>query len=944
MMDGVVAAISKRPAPLIGRDADLAAIGGLLARARVVTLTGAPGVGKSRLAEAVASRQAGRYPGAVLKADLAPCPGEEAVGPALLAGFGLDPTPPLDPMAAVAAAVGDRRVLVLLDACEHVLDAVAGIVTALLVRCPGLSVLATSREPLDVPGEVCWRVSPLGAGTATKDAGSASAEVPPAVRLFLDHLRRAGTPFPSTPRNRWTAGEICRSLDGLPLAIEAAAAQSAVVPPDCLAHRLARGLGAIRSLGANQATHHGPLRSAVDRSHVLLAEDEQLLFRRLAVFEGGWTLDAAEAVCSDGRLPPEAVVDLLSALVRKSLVEACLQPNDRTRYRFLAIVGAYASDRLGESGEAGPVGARHAEWFTAMAEQAVAGTDGPERAHWLTWMSDERPNLDATRHRALGSGGTDTGLRLATATAVLFAIGGDPGESRRRLEAAATLEGDASTAVRAQALLAAGLLAAIAGDVRAAVAHTKDAAALAEHTGDRWVSARSRLVLGHCTLQSYADDGEQALALLAQGRLLANAAGDTLALLEIHRRLAWARGLQDGPDLPSLDPLLAAPPQSSGVDRAGEDLVQLARATAAEGAFEVADLALDDVMATAAGRAATDLAIGVLGARFELRMAEGDVDGAHEALARRLEVARDARLRSAVVESLCGLGELARHRKDLKPARRCFNEAVALSWEDQGPCWAAVLGLGKVAWALGDAVTAETLLARAAGGAKPQGEAQVEIEALSSLGDLRRAEGDLDRAAPYYHEALKAAAEHDQPQDLARSLEAIAGLAAMRGEAACAVRLFGAAASLRAARPWPPRLVDRLFYDHDLSLARNGFPPRELARAWAEGERMGPEAAAALAFDLLGGGKRPEWGFEALTPAQRSVAALVSDGLTNREVAERLSVSPRTVQTHLAHAFAKLGISSRRDLAKLVLARRQGPLPSLVRLPAPGHRQAVGDE
>ena len=325
----------------------------ILADDRLVTLTGAGGVGKTRLAVQVAAQMAAEFGDGVWYVDLAPITDPDLVPVAVARALGLPDQPGRSTMDTLLRFIGDRRMLVVLDNCEHLLDACAALVVALLGGCPRLTLLATSREPIGVPGEVTWRVPSLSLADE-------------AIELFTDRARRARPDFRLTDDNAATVTEICRRLDGMPLAIELAAARvralSLTEIVDSLHDRFRLLTGGARTAVRRQQT----LRASVDWSHALLTEPERILFRRLAVFMGGFDLDAAQAVAGGGEVERYQVLDLLTLLVDKSLVVA-ENASGRTRYRLLETVRQYALEKLGESGEADAVRARHRDHYTAMA-------------------------------------------------------------------------------------------------------------------------------------------------------------------------------------------------------------------------------------------------------------------------------------------------------------------------------------------------------------------------------------------------------------------------------------------------------------------------------------------------------------------------------------------------------------------------------------------------
>ena len=336
----------------VGRDAEMVDVRDILAENRFVTLTGAGGVGKTRLAVQVAAAVAGNYGDGAWYVDLAPITDPDLVPITVARALGLPDQPGPSPENSLLQFVGAQHMLVVLDNCEHLLDASAALTTALLGACPRLSVMATSREPTGVAGEVTWRVPSLSLG------GDAA-------RLFSDRANHARPGFSITDDNAAAVDEICRRLDGMPLAIELAAARvRALSPKEILAglqDRFRLLTGGSRTAVRRQQT----LQASVDWSHAL-TEPERILFRRLAVFLGGFDLDGCQRVACDKDLARHQVLDVLALLVDKSLVIA-ETAGGPTRYRLLETIRQYAQEKLGESTEAVAVRDRHRDHYTAMA-------------------------------------------------------------------------------------------------------------------------------------------------------------------------------------------------------------------------------------------------------------------------------------------------------------------------------------------------------------------------------------------------------------------------------------------------------------------------------------------------------------------------------------------------------------------------------------------------
>src|SRR3954469_225306 len=382
----------------VGRVTSMAQVRALLADNRLVTLTGAGGAGKTRLAIQIAAGVAPEYRDGVSYVDLAPVTHEVVVPVAVARALGLPDQPGRSTMETLTKFMGDRQTLIVLDNCEHLLDAAASLSADLLAACPALQILATSREPTGVPGEVTFTVPSL---TLADEA----------IELFVDRARRVRPDFTVGDDNAAAVAEICTRLDGMPLAIELAAARVRALSVEeivgGLHDRFRLLTGGARTAVRRQQT----LRASVDWSHALLTETERILFRRLAVFLGGFDLDAAQAVAGDAEVERYQVLDQLALLVDKSLVTA-ENTRGRTRYRLLETVRQYAQEKLGESGEAEVVRSRHRDHYTAMAAllDAPARTDYQRR---VEQADDEMDNLRSAFSWSLESGDIARALELA---------------------------------------------------------------------------------------------------------------------------------------------------------------------------------------------------------------------------------------------------------------------------------------------------------------------------------------------------------------------------------------------------------------------------------------------------------------------------------------------------------------------------------------------------
>ncbi|HEX6715179.1 MAG TPA: BTAD domain-containing putative transcriptional regulator [Thermoleophilaceae bacterium] len=363
-----------QPTSFVGRRRELEQLEHVLDSRRLVTLTGPGGCGKTRLAYELAVRRADRYPDGAWAIELAGIGDPGLVGQAAAHALGIDLDARDEPESALARHLAERETLLVLDNCEHLLSACARLAETLLRECPGVVVLATSREPLHLAGEVDWRVPSLSLTEVGDAADVEELAAADAVQLFCDRAVAASPRFALTKANASAVAEICFRLDGLPLAIELAAARITTLSPAQIVERLHEGLGVLRTTRAGGLTRQQTLQGTLDWSHDLLGESERVLFRRLAVFARGFEFEAAEAICEGGGLLEGEILDVLTGLVEKSLV-AVDDSEEFYRYRLLEPVRQYAAERLHEAAEFAAFGERHARWFAAV-------TDNPGSRVW----------------------------------------------------------------------------------------------------------------------------------------------------------------------------------------------------------------------------------------------------------------------------------------------------------------------------------------------------------------------------------------------------------------------------------------------------------------------------------------------------------------------------------------------------------------------------------
>jgi predicted ATPase/DNA-binding winged helix-turn-helix (wHTH) protein len=401
---------------MIGREEVVAGLVTRLSRERLVTIVGAGGIGKTTVALAVAERMMASYEHGIWLVDLAPLGDARLVPSAVASALGLQIRSE-SPLPSLVAALRDRRMLLLFDNCEHVIDAAAGLAAAILSGAPSVNILTTSREPLSVAGEREYHLAPLGIPQAWSRLTAAEAAAFPAVQLFVERVSAIVEDFELTDANVPAVAEICRRLDGLPLAIEFAAPRVEVLGVEGLAARLDDSL---QLLGARRRTtlpRQRTMRTVVDWSHGLLSKDEQLFFRALGIFAGGFTVEAAEVVAIAAASTPTEAIERLADLVAKSLVVADVG-GARSRFRLLDTTRAYALEKLEESGERKAVACRHAEYYLNVFKRAEAETPARPGAEWIADYAGEVDNLRAALDWAFSSTG-DGSLGAALTTAAV---------------------------------------------------------------------------------------------------------------------------------------------------------------------------------------------------------------------------------------------------------------------------------------------------------------------------------------------------------------------------------------------------------------------------------------------------------------------------------------------------------------------------------------------
>jgi non-specific serine/threonine protein kinase len=795
---------------LFGREQDSAAVQELVLHTagRLVTLTGTGGCGKTQLALLVASNLIDAIPDGVWLVDLAPVQAAQLVPQTVISALGVREQPNETPAQTLVAWIGSRGLLLVLDNCEHLIDACAELAATLLDACPNLRLLTTSREPLRISGERLWRVPSLGIPEPRSVRPDQVARFP-AVQLFVQRAQAVKSDFVVTSHNAAAVSAICARLEGLPLAIELAAAWVRVLGVEQILERLDDTfellVGGSRSAPGRQQT----MRATLDWSFGLLTDAERVVFRRLAVFVGGWSLEAAEAVCSGGEVAAKRVLDHLTRLVDASLVQV-EDHDEHPRYRLLEPIRQYAQICLSASGELDAVGRQHATFFLsyALRWETDANFGGPGRAAALSALGSEQENLRATLRWCLQQGDAERGIFLARALWTFWVIRGLYVEGRSWLAPLAELP---------------------------AVAKSPEKRAVAQ---------------------------------------------------SIEATLAWRQG-----DYAVAQGLFE------------EVLPHLQRAR------EYAPRLMHSVP--------SDLGM--------IAQKRGDYSAARGYFQDALTAARAAGVRADEALSLHCLGAQAVIEEDFPAARALCEDglAVARAVGDAYALAGILRWLGWLKFLEGDVPASQQLLEEAVAIHRRLGERYVLADVLERLALVATATGRYAKAGEAFGESVQLRHEMGDRSGIADSLEGIAALAAAQRHPTQAIQLAGAAASLRATSGSTFTPARRTMLDQWLVPLRQTLGEEAIHSAWEAGQAMSLEQALELALGTTRSRPtqpdQPSDGLKqrgtGLSPREQQVAALLADGLTNRQIAERLVLADRTVAAHIEHILDKLGFASRHQIA-----------------------------
>jgi predicted ATPase/class 3 adenylate cyclase/DNA-binding CsgD family transcriptional regulator len=890
----------------VGRDAEIASVRQAVRDHRLVTLTGVGGCGKTRLALHAAADELDAHPDGVWCTELAAVGSGSDISEAVAGVFGLREEFGRPLIDTLTEQLRDLDAVLVVDNCEQVLDAAARMIESLLHACPRLRVLATSREPLGVAGEVAWRVPSLDSSTA--------------VALFMERAQEARPGFVPDADASAAIGQIAERLDGIPLALELAAARVRMMHPARIAAALDDRFRLLTGGSRTAMPRQQTLEASVAWSYELLDDDERVLARRLSVLHG-FTLDGAEAVSSEDSADRFGVLDVLGRLVDKSVIQVDHERGD-ARYRMLESVRQFLQARLVESGEADAVRARHFTHFLGLAEQMaprLALSDGPQR---LARLEADHDNIDTALAWGVNAGAMDDMLRFTAALTLFWELRGHLGSGGRWFARVLSDDDAAPSVERARALWGAAHVALYGDDFATMLARAPEALAMAETVGDDWATARALNTLG---LGELLFDPEAGRVRLARSIELGRAIGDD-----------WA--VADGWKMTTVSYYIAH--DESGAMRSLDELRRVAEGlesgfflawyfsevgyfAAHRGDYAAAHAAFDQGAHWARVVGDPSTAGFTEAWSLDARARMGDRAEAAAGLEALIARANPSGSGLAVPEAVTGLADIALATGDVAAASALLEPVIEAIRADGPPVWVGQLlrALGAARRMAGDLDGAQATLEGAMDLAAPLGNdwllALIEYE----LGLVARDRGEAGDAEDSLHAALGRQVRHDLRPGIAITLDALGALALDAESTAEAVRCFAAADALRSAIGLATRPVDEAEHARRVELARELLGPETFDQHWTAAATLSLGEMIEYVSRARGERKRPTAGWASLTPTELRIVALVAAGLTNPQIAERMFIARGTVKVHLSHVFAKLDVSTRAELAAQAMKR-----------------------
>ena len=780
--------------------------------ARLLTLTGSPGIGKTRLGIEVASLLRGHFRHGVYLVELAPVMHSDLVIPAIANTIGLKESEGHTLLDGLSRYLYDRDILLVLDNFEHVLEA-GVVITELLTQCTSVKVLVTSREALNVHGEQQVPVPPLDIPNLVHLPSLEDLRCFPAIDLFVRSAQAVRPDFRLTEGNAGAVTAICARVDGLPLAIELVAARVKLLTPQALLERLSNQLALPASGARSLPIRHQTLLNAISWSYDLLDDVEQALFRRLGVFVGTFTLTSVEAICNARGDLQTDVLDGLASLVNKSLLSVDHQETTEQTFSMLETIRAYSRERLDESGEGETVRYLHAEYYVALAETTRPQLAGNEQKQRADVLEREHDNLRAALQWSLESPqGADLGLRMLSSLVLFWEMRSYLTEGRQWIaRILARPEAALPTQDRAWALLGAGRLAISQGDHQAARSDFEESLGISKQIGDRRILAYSLAYVGWAMMLQ----GEHVVARMhiTEGLSLIDQTDDDWGRREIRNLLGFWTAIQN--DYPAAREILEGTLASSR--EAGDRWHSL-------------------------------VPLFLLG---QILIAMGDYQAAQAISQEALELAQELGDKAVARVALAGLGKLALNRGEIDQATALFQVGLGLVREldDNREVAAHLAYLGQVAIAQGDVTRARNLLSESTTIAREHGGRPILVTALNGLGQVALLEDRVKEAEELFKESLRLANRTSNRRSMAAQIAGLAAVAVAAGQLERAARLSGACDAICAAISTRVEPKDRALYDRFLTDARRRVGEAAWTAIYDEGCAMTLDQSVTYALE-----------------------------------------------------------------------------------------------
>ena len=796
----------------IGREKEITGIKQALEEHHLVTLTGSGGAGKTRLSLQVAADLLDQFPDGVWFVELAPITDPDLIPQTILTAAGMQTQTGKTALETLADFLREKTALLILDNCEHLLETCARLADGLLHAAANLKILSSSREALGVRGEQAWHVPSLSIPDLKSLPALEQLAQFESVRLFIERAMLVRPHFMLTDANAQAVAQICYRLDGIPLAIELAAARVAALKEEQIAGRLNDRFRLLTGGSRTALPRQQTLRAMVDWSYDLLSENEQILLRRASVFPGGCTLDSVEQVCSDDPIHAEAVLDLISHLVEKSLVifdEHTSQP----RYRMLETIRQYGRDKLLEAGESGHVRKKHLQFFLQLAEEAEPGLTGAQQISWLDSLEVDLGNLRAGLEWSLDSD-VEAGLKMAAALWRFWLVRGYFTEGLEWLDQLLPAPGSARseyTLARAKALYVASHLSQTQGTITRGLTLAEESLGLCRKTGDARRLAYALAITGHAAGSS--DDLARAEGLYRESLdLFRNLQDESGAALVLGYLASLAHARDD------MDQAQALYEECLQIQKKIGDKWKILETLNNLGQIARVQCNFSDA-----------IEMGTLG----------------------LELARELGSKTGIAYSLNMQAWALREQGLFERASALYQECLSLAHElGQKTRRAGVLnGLGIIAWRQGNFENARIYLEESLDIRSKMGSGGWIAYGQNNLGDVLRSQGYPVQALALYRQALTAYRDVQTSKwDVMECLRRIAGLSAEQQQAHRAAKLFGAVEALGETVNIKLPPLDRADLDRDVAAARAQLDEATFMAAWGQGRKM--TLAQAIAFAL----------------------------------------------------------------------------------------------